>query len=375
MSTNPILFASLTLLAACRPAFEAVDPALCAGARPTARCGPGCQLSRHELPFLPRALHDRPLDFTREVSATGWAAVSANPDNPPQLSVGPTRPLSIDEVLAAAGEEVLFKTGPVIASLDAATGEVSHVANTTGRFRWAAGPAGGFFVVSGRQVSPSNPRYGARAVVLPSAPPLVAAPARAPFPTDVASGVIFIPTSSGLFAFQPAATSPLTLLAAGTFTSVALLGGDVYASRCQPMPDTPAGHLEATVVIPLTSRCDIVRAPLGSSNAFVTIATLTGTVELQPRGDGILARSPFELTLLTREGGQVLLYALPHPDSTSLNQERVIGPLVGTTAQPAFESGVCVVTLDETRGTTVRDLEDPLELVTGVVRFTARPAP
>lgn len=377
MSTNAFLLASLTLLAACRPAFEAVDPELCAGARPTARCGPGCQLLRQEMPFLPRALHDGPLDFTREVSATGWAAVSANPNSPSaQLAVGPTRPLSVDAVLAAAGDEVLFKTGPAIASLDAATGEVSHVVTTTGLpFRWAAGPAGGFFVVSGRQVAPSNPKYGARVVLLPTAQPLVAAPARAPLPSDVTSGVIFIPTSSGLFAFQPAASAPLTLLAPGTFTSVAILGGELYASRCEPMPDTVSSRLEATVVIPLTSRCDIVRAPLGSTNAFVPIATLAGIVELLPRGDRLLARSPLELTSLTREGEQVLLYALPHPDSTSLNQARVIGPLFDTSAQPAFESGVCMVTLDETRGTTVRDLDDRLELVTGVVRFTARPAP
>lgn len=378
MSTNLSLLAALTLLAACRPAFEAVDPELCAGARPTSSCGPGCRLVRHETPLLPRALNDTPREFTREVSARGWTAVSPNPTGPAigaRPSVGTTSPLTLDEVLGAAGDEVLFKAGPAIASLDAATGEVSHVVTTTGLpYRWAAGPAGGFFVVSGRQVAPSNPKYGARVVVLPTAQPLVAASARSPLPTDVTSGVIFIPTSSGLFAFQPAALAPLTLLAAGTFTSVAILGGELYASRCEAMPDTPGSRLQATAVVPLTSRCDIVRAPLGS-NAFVPIATLTGIVELLPRGDRLLARSPFELTSLTREGEQVLLYALPHPDSTSLKQARVIGPLVGTSAQPAFESGVCVVTLDETRGTTVRDLEDPLELVTGVVRFTARPAP
>lgn len=379
MSTNPFLLAALTLLAGCRPAFEAVDAELCAGARPTASCGPGCQLLRHETPRLPRALNDTPLEFTRAVSAAGWTAVSPSPTGPSigaRPSVGPTSPLTLDEVLGAAGDEVLFKAGPAIASLDAATDEVTHVVTTTGLpFRWAAGPAGGFFVVSGRQVAPSHPKYGARTVVLPTAQPLVAAPARAPLPTDVTSGVIFIPTSSGLFAFQPAAASPLTLLAAGTFTSVAILGGELYASRCEPLAGTPESNLEATAVVPLTSRCDIVRAPLGTTNAFVPIATLTGIVELLPRGDRLLARSPFELTSLTREGQQVLLYALPHPDSTSLKQARVVGPLIDTSAQPAFESGVCVVTLDETRGTTVRDLEDPLELVTGVVRFTARPAP
>ena len=162
MSTNPFLLAALTLLAACRPAFEAVYPELCAGARPTASCGPGCQLLRHETPRLPRALNDTPLEFTRAVSPAGWTAVSPSPTGPSigaRPSVGTTSPLTLDEVLGASGDEVLFKAGPAIASLDAATGEVTHVVTTTGLpFRWAAGPAGGFFVVSGRQVAPSNHR-------------------------------------------------------------------------------------------------------------------------------------------------------------------------------------------------------------------------
>jgi hypothetical protein len=380
--SKPCLFALLTLFAACRPAFDPVDPALCAGTLPTASCGPGCRLLRQEAggSWLPRTLNQTPLELTREVSTTGWRTRARITG--PSVGVGPsslTSPLTVNEVLAASGGEVLFKTGPVIASLDAATGDVSQLVTTRGLpFRWAAGPAGGLFVVSGRSISPSAPRHGERVVSLPAALPLVAAPARAPLPTDLASGVIFIPTSSGLFSFQPRAASPLTLLAAGTFTSVALLGGEVYASRCEPLASTPSLRsglqVEGIAVIPLDAPCDILRAPLGSTNAFVTIATQPGVVELLPKGDRLLARSAFELTSLTRTGDRVLLYAAAKPVDASLASEPVIGPLEGATATPSFRSGVCLVSLDEKKGTTLEAPRSPLELETGLVRVSAVPA-
>ena len=371
--SKPCLFALLTLFAACRPAFDPVDPALCAGKRPTASCGPGCRLLRQEATGrLPRTLNQTPLEFTREVSPTGWRTLAPTTPGP---SVGITSPLTVNEVLGASGDEVLFKTGPVIASLDATTGDVSRLVTTTGLpFRWAVGPGGGFFVVSGRSISPSAPKHGEHVVTLPAAPPLVAAPPRAPLPTDLASGVIFIPTSSGLFSFQPNASSPLTLLAAGAFTSVALLGGEVYASRCEPMASTASSQLEATAVIPLDAPCEILRAPLGSTNAFVTIAKQPGVVELLPKGDRLLARSAFELTSLTRSGDRVLLYAVTRPVEASLASEPVIGPLEGATATPSFRSGVCVVSLDEKKGTTLEEPANPLELDMGLVRVSAVPA-
>lgn len=372
MSTTR-LFVFLTLFAGCGPAFDTVEPGLCSGTRPTAVCGPGCRLLRHEAPGRsPRTLNEAPLELTREVSPMGWRALERRGTTP---SVGVTSPLTVNEVLGASGDEVLFKTGPVIASLDATTGDVSRLVVTTDLpFRWAAGPAGGFFVVSGRSISPSAPRHGQRVVTLPAAPTLVAAPSRAPLPTDLTSGVILIPTSNGLFSFQPAATAPLTRLATGAFTSVALFGGEVYASRCEPLPSTASTQLEATSVIPLDAPCEILRAPLGATDAFVTIATQPGVIELLPKGDRLLVRSAFELTSLTRSGARVLLYAVTPRASPSLASELVIGPLEADTAMPSFRSGVCVVSLDEKKGTTLGEPANPLELELGLVRVSAVPA-
>ncbi|MER2566522.1 MAG: hypothetical protein ABTQ32_37715 [Myxococcaceae bacterium] len=373
MSTTR-LFVFLTLFTACRPAFDTVDPALCSGTRPTAVCGPGCRLLRHEAAGRsPRTLNEAPLELTREVSPMGWRSLERSGPKP---SVGGvTSPLTVNEVLAASGDEVLFKTGPVIASLDASTGDVSRLMVTTGLpFRWATGPAGGFFVLSGRSISPSAPRHGERVVTLPAAPTLVAAPSRAPLPTDVTSGVILIPTSNGLFSFQPAATVPLTRLATGAFTSVALFGGEVYASRCAPLPSTASAQLEATSVIPLDAPCEILRGPLGATDAFVTIATQPGVIELLPKGDRLLVRSAFELTSLTRSGARVLLYAVTPPASPSLTSELVLGPLEADAATPSFRSGICVVSLDEKKGTTLEEPANPLELELGLVRVSAVPA-
>lgn len=364
MSTKHTLLSLLMLLAACRPAFEAIEPTQCQRPQPTPTCGPGCRLLRLEPGSQAKRLNDAPLALTGAVSVNGWTPVTPSSGVGP--SVGVTHPLTVHRLLGASGDEVLFSSGPLLVALDAEAGAVSQLANTTQLpFQWAYGPSGGFFVVSGRLVSPSAPRHGARAVRLPAAPALVIDPARAPLPTDPVSGRLFIPTSSGLFALQPSAANDLSLLSAGTFTSAAVLGGDLYASRCEPMARS---DLEGTAVVGPLARCEVLRAPLGSVE-FRRIALLDGVQELMPRGDGLLVRSTFELVSLSRDGAKVVLYSLPRQSAPEPNQR--LGALEPTAATAAFQLGSCLVTLDPEKGTVIGERRDPLSLELGTVSVRA----
>ncbi len=369
MSNLSVLLGALIILAACRPPFEPVSPERCASRPQPSSCGPGCQIVRQEEGRVARPLAKAPLDLTREVSLTGFRPIAPTPPGTPSLARD-TNPLTLDELLAVSGEEVLFRAGSAIAALDAASGEVTRIATTNDlSFRWAHGPAGGFFVMSGRRLAPSAPGHLAQALQLPSAPTLTLLPSRLPVPTQLASGTIYLPTSTGLFAFQPSASKPLSLLALGAFTSVALLGSDLYASRCEPLA---ASTLEATVVVGPNSHCDLLRAPVGTST-FVTVASLAGVVELTVVGDRLLARSLLTLTSFDRRGAQTTLYAVTRDSDELPPKDQLIGPFEPANEMPAFRLGRCVVTLDDERGTVTHELGDAFELEAGGVHLSALP--
>jgi hypothetical protein len=266
-------------------------------------------------------------------------------------------------LIEATSDEVLV-FGPRRASassVDVISGTVRALATDPHAqpLRWSRDDRG-FWVMSTRVLAPSAPWVGPRAFALPAPAAIMRHPPERPL-DSLSSGAILIPTSSGLFGFDPLATSrePFTLLARGTFTSATRLGTDVYAARCEPMP-LPASTfgLGETAIVGTTSACEVVRFPETQRDGVEVIARLPGVVEVAASRDHVIARTFDALFELDRGGVTRTLYA-PATEASDAGAPQVrLGALRIEGDELSFQQDGCRVKLDEAKGSVVLPLDD-----------------
>jgi hypothetical protein len=375
MSTSPRwLSSALTLIIlACAPAFAPADERLCRLQPLPVQCS-ACELTGQPL-FLPAS---RPLGQADAgvafVDLDGWKNFS--PASPAVYGPSLTGFTSLAESTA---EEVLV-LGPRRASatsVDLVSGKVRALAtDPNGQpVQWGRDDRG-FWVMSSKRLAPSSPRVGPRAFALPAPAPLVQRPPERPLDT-LTSGALLIPTSSGLFSFDPLSQQkdPFTILTRGTFTSATRLGTDVYAARCEPMPlPSSTIGLDETALVRPTSACEVVRFPETQRDGAEPVARLKGVVELAAYRDRVIVRTFEALHELSRSGELRPLYTMPTETHDAgvpmgrLGALRIEGDVL------SFQQDGCLVTLDEGKGTVVSPLDDGRTLIRRDQVLLLRPA-
>ena len=143
----------------------------------------------------------------------------------------------------------------------------------------------------------------------------------------ISAQAALVPTSNGLFAFDPSRPEPFSLLARGAFTSATRLGTDVYALRCEVK--TVSNGIEEGALLPGDAACELVRFVETERDATITLARFSGAVELAPFRDRVVVRTWGELFEVSRTGAVRLLYSVPLETNSAGAELPTLGALEG----------------------------------------------
>jgi hypothetical protein len=360
----------LTLLTfatlACGPAFPRADERECA-LQPAPGTCTGCTVFVGET---------RPLSSTRRVvmgtqmqtvDGTGWKPLELN------------WPPSFDALLDVTEDEVLAvgHGQQTVSSVTLSTGEVRLLAllERNMPWRWGRGTTG-FWVVTGNRLIPSSPRTGPRVITLPG--PLAVSFTSTERPLETLSSVgLVLPSSVGLFTFEPSHDQPMQLVAVarGAFTSAVRLGTELYAARCTPKALPASPELQSVAIVGHDSPCQVIRLTEGRSDDEAVVATLPGLVELAAFRDRLVARTFGGLFTVTREGHVQSLYAdTPITADAGIVGRSAFGALMALSPTISFRQQDCRVELDDARGTVVSAVRAQRDFTLGGRRVFLAPA-
>lgn len=346
MSTSlrsAFLGATVFLTLGCAPAFPPADARAC-GLQPVPVECEGCTVFSAAPAMQSRQLPSLDGGFSF-VGREGWR--EGGP-----LFVGGF------SVLADATDDEVLVWGPrrvSATSVDLRTGAVRVLGTPSSvPLAWVRSPRG-FWVLSEAMVAPSSPKVAPRALATPARQVLTAS--RSERPLDLlSSGAALVPTSNGLFAFDPSRPEPFSLLARGAFTSATRLGTDVYALRCEVK--TVSNGIEEGALLPGDAACELVRFVETERDATITLARFSGAVELAPFRDRVVVRTWGELFEVSRTGAVRLLYSVPLETNSAGAELPTLGALEVDGDRLVVRQAGCLVTLDETHGTSIGPASD-----------------